>query len=104
MSNCGPLGWVTDKDGGYRYQPSHPDTGRPWPAMPDLLLALWDDVAAGHPPPEACLINYYAGPARLGSHVDADEQDKVARSSRSRSGTMVYFMSAARSEAMPGPG
>ncbi len=32
MTNCGPLGWVTDKERGYRYQPTHPVTGRPWPA------------------------------------------------------------------------
>ena len=38
MTNCGPLGWVSDKAGGYRYQAEHPVTGRPWPAMPDLLL------------------------------------------------------------------
>ena len=34
MTNCGSLGWVTDKDGGYRYQPTHPETGRPWPPIP----------------------------------------------------------------------
>ena len=38
MTNCGPLGWVTDKDGGYRYQATHPVTGKPWPAMPGALL------------------------------------------------------------------
>src|SRR5919198_5272702 len=40
MSNCGPLGWVTD-EGGYRYQPTHPETGAPWPSVPDVLLAAW---------------------------------------------------------------
>ena len=37
MTNCGPLGWLTDKDGGYRYQSTHPATGKPWPPMPRLF-------------------------------------------------------------------
>lgn len=78
MTNCGPLGWVSDKDGGYRYQGTHPLTGRPWPEMPPLLLELWRDVAGYAHPPEACLINYYTTGSRLGSHVDADEQDAAA--------------------------
>lgn len=78
MTNAGPLGWVTDKEGGYRYQPAHPVTGRPWPAIPDLLTRLWDDVAAYPAPPEACLINFYRAGSRLGSHVDADEEDTLA--------------------------
>ncbi len=41
MTNCGPLGWVTDKERGYRYQPTHPVTGKPWPPIPRLLLDLW---------------------------------------------------------------
>src|SRR5215471_19882772 len=40
MTNCGPLGWVTDA-GGYRYQPMHPETGRPWPAIPEPALEAW---------------------------------------------------------------
>lgn len=75
MSNCGCLGWVTDQARGYRYQSTHPLTGQPWPPIPEALLGLWRDVAPGSPPPEACLINYYADGARMGSHVDADEQD-----------------------------
>jgi alkylated DNA repair protein (DNA oxidative demethylase) len=78
MSNCGPLGWVSDKAGGYRYQAEHPVTGRPWPPMPDLLLEVWDEVAGYGLPPEACLINYYAADARMGSHRDADEEDARA--------------------------
>ena len=39
MTNCGPLGWVCDR-AGYRYQPTHPETGKPWPAMPQTLLDL----------------------------------------------------------------
>ena len=73
MSNCGTLGWVSDKDGGYRYQATHPETGQPWPAMPQQLLDLWDEVADFSHHPEACLINYYSGGARMGSHRDADE-------------------------------
>jgi alkylated DNA repair protein (DNA oxidative demethylase) len=78
MTNCGVLGWVTDKQGGYRYQPLHPETGRPWPPIPDRLLALWREVAGSAPMPEACLVNHYVGTARLGSHVDADEEDTEA--------------------------
>jgi alkylated DNA repair protein (DNA oxidative demethylase) len=74
MTNCGPLGWVSDA-GGYRYQPTHPDTGRPWPSMPDLALRAWRDLAGYGPPPEACLINVYAPTARMGLHQDRDEQD-----------------------------
>ena len=44
MSNCGPLGWISDERG-YRYQCLHPDPGQPWPAIPDLLLQLWGEVA-----------------------------------------------------------
>ena len=75
MTNCGPLGWVSDKSGGYRYQPRHPVTGRPWPAMPDLLLEVWREVAAYPVPPEACLVNSYSAGAKMGSHRDQDEED-----------------------------
>ena len=74
MSNCGPLGWMTD-EAGYRYQAHHPETGRPWPAMPDMLVAAWRDLAGYVRPPQACLINYYAETARMGLHQDRDEQD-----------------------------
>lgn len=75
MTNCGSLGWVTDKDLGYRYQPLHPVTGRTWPAIPAALLELWSTVADYPAPPEACLVNYYSSTAKMGSHRDADEQD-----------------------------
>src|SRR5262245_11297224 len=45
MTNCGRLGWVSDKDGGYRYQATHPETGRPWSAIPELLGEVWREVA-----------------------------------------------------------
>ena len=78
MTNCGPLGWVTDKERGYRYQPTHPVTGKPWPKMPQVLLDLWNEVSRYPAPPEACLINYYAGAAKMGLHQDKDEEDFVA--------------------------
>jgi alkylated DNA repair protein (DNA oxidative demethylase) len=78
MTNCGPLGWVTDKDHGYRYQTSHPITGAPWPDMPEPILAIWAALSGYPVPPEACLINLYDAGARLGSHVDADEEDTDA--------------------------
>jgi alkylated DNA repair protein (DNA oxidative demethylase) len=78
MTNCGPLGWVTDKDRGYRYQATHPVTGKPWPAMPDALLKLWREVAGYLADPEACLVNYYSGDAKMGLHQDKDEEDFAA--------------------------
>lgn len=75
MSNCGSLGWVTDRENGYRYQPTHPVTGLEWPAIPPILLALWQDLAPYPHPPEACLINYYAQDTKMGLHQDRDETD-----------------------------
>lgn len=74
MSNAGALGWVSDRSG-YRYQPDHPETGEPWPAIPPTALAAWDALAAFPAPPEACLINLYAPDARMGLHQDRDEAD-----------------------------
>ena len=77
MTNCGPLGWVSDR-AGYRYQPTHPETGRPWPAMPAALLDLWDAVTGYPHPPEACLVNFYEAAAKMGLHQDRDEADFAA--------------------------
>src|ERR1700719_1452046 len=77
MSNCGPLGWVSDETG-YRYQPTHPVTGRPWPPIPDILLAAWNDLARYPAVPEACLINFYGAGAKMGLHQDCDEEDFAA--------------------------
>jgi alkylated DNA repair protein (DNA oxidative demethylase) len=77
MTNCGSLGWMTDA-AGYRYQPTHPVTGRPWPPIPDILMRAWRDLADYPHPPEACLINYYGADARMGLHQDRDEQDFAA--------------------------
>ena len=74
MTNLGPLGWVSDRDG-YRYQPLHPATGRPWPDMPPELLAAWNNLSGYPHPPQACLVNWYAPGARMGLHQDRDEQD-----------------------------
>jgi DNA oxidative demethylase len=74
MSNCGPLGWVSDESG-YRYQPTHPDTGRPWPPIPATLIAIWDQLARYPDPPEACLINFYGPTTKMGLHQDRDEAD-----------------------------
>jgi alkylated DNA repair protein (DNA oxidative demethylase) len=78
MTNAGPLGWVTDKERGYRYQATHPVTGEPWPAIPPILRDLWDELGGYPRPPEACLINYYAGAAKMGLHQDRDEEDFTA--------------------------
>ena len=76
MTNCGQLGWVSDRQG-YRYDPTDPDSGQPWPAMPALFatLALDAAAAAGFPgfAPDACLINRYAPGSRLSLHQDRDE-------------------------------
>ncbi len=75
MSNFGPLGWVTDKERGYRYEDAHPKTGTRWPTLPDLLGQLWDDVSGFPARPEACLINWYRQGAKMGMHIDNDELD-----------------------------
>ncbi len=75
-SNFGRLGWVSDK-AGYRYQPLHPVTATPWPAIPDALLELWQEIAVA-PPPDCCLLNLYRAGAKMGLHQDRDENDLTA--------------------------
>ena len=75
MTNCGVLGWVTDKERGYRYQALHPVTGKPWPSMPERLISLWRELADYPHDPEACLVNFYGPEAKLGLHQDRDEED-----------------------------
>jgi alkylated DNA repair protein (DNA oxidative demethylase) len=77
MTNCGPLGWVSDRTG-YRYQPTHPETGKKWPPMPEIVLKAWRELSGYAQPPEACLINYYAAGTRMGLHQDKDEADFAA--------------------------
>ena len=74
MTNCGPLGWVTDERG-YRYQAIHPDTGEPWPPIPGALLDAWRQLAGYEHAPEACLVNVYGPDAKMGLHQDRDEHD-----------------------------
>ena len=78
LSNCGSLGWVSDQHG-YRYSPIDPVSGKPWPALPQVLLALaaraaseagFDDFV-----PDACLVNHYLPGTRLSLHQDRDEHD-----------------------------
>jgi DNA oxidative demethylase len=78
MTNCGAVGWVSDRHG-YRYDDTDPDTGIVWPPMPDAFADLAVRAAsrcgfAGFAP-DACLINRYQPGAKLSLHVDRDEQD-----------------------------
>lgn len=78
MSNCGSYGWVTDPSG-YRYSPTDPESGQPWPSLPELFARLAGAAAAeaGFPDfvPDACLINRYEPGARMSLHQDRDERD-----------------------------
>ena len=74
MTNLGPLGWTTDARG-YRYEPRHPVTGRPWPPIPGALVELWDRLTGAPAAPDACLVNRYGPQARMGLHQDKDEAD-----------------------------
>ena len=78
MTNCGDVGWVTDRTG-YRYDRADPETGQNWPAMPPPLVRLAGEAAAtsgfANFAPDACLINRYAPGARMSLHQDRDEQD-----------------------------
>ncbi|BCL85843.1 DNA oxidative demethylase AlkB [Ralstonia pseudosolanacearum] len=78
LTNCGALGWTSDRRG-YRYAARDPQTGQPWPPLPDCFLRLARDAAAaaGFPgfTPDACLINRYVPGARLSLHQDKDERD-----------------------------
>jgi DNA oxidative demethylase len=74
MTNCGPLGWVSDISG-YRYQSQHPETGAPWPSIPEVLQEAWRAYATFADNAEACLVNWYEGKAKMGLHQDRDEQE-----------------------------
>jgi alkylated DNA repair protein (DNA oxidative demethylase) len=79
MTNCGPVGWLSDRKG-YRYDPIDPLTGTPWPPMPEAFLDVARRAAAeaGFPgyAPDACLINRYEAGAKLSLHQDRDENDR----------------------------
>jgi alkylated DNA repair protein (DNA oxidative demethylase) len=78
-TNCGALGWLSDRAGGYRYGERDPASGEPWPAMPGSFLELAREAAgaAGFAAfvPDACLVNRYAPGARLTLHQDRNERD-----------------------------
>jgi alkylated DNA repair protein (DNA oxidative demethylase) len=74
MTSFGPLGWVSDR-AGYRYQATHPQTGRPWPPIPGALLEVWRAYGECEVPPDACLVNLYDADAKMGLHQDRDEAD-----------------------------
>jgi DNA oxidative demethylase len=78
MTNCGRLGWVSDRRG-YRYDAVDPLTGQPWPPMPPEFLDLAQSAshASKFPGfvPDACLVNRYEPGARLTLHQDKDELD-----------------------------
>ena len=75
MTSCGDRGWVTDR-AGYRYDPSDPDSGKPWPAMPGLFRDLASRAAVdggfANFVPDSCLINRYEPGARMSLHQDKD--------------------------------
>lgn len=75
MTNAGRFGWYSDREQGYRYVEHHPETGEPWPAIPDEALAVWQAVADYAALPECCLVNLYRAGAKMGLHQDCDEQD-----------------------------
>ena len=81
MTNCGEAGWLTDRTG-YRYDRVDPETGQPWPVMPECFRELASRAAdrAGYPGfvPDACLINRYAPGAKLSLHQDKNETDFTA--------------------------
>ena len=77
LSSCGALGWTTDHQG-YRYSSVDPLTAQPWPAMPEVFLALAEAAAsaAGFNTfvPDACLINTYCPGAKMSLHQDKNER------------------------------
>jgi alkylated DNA repair protein (DNA oxidative demethylase) len=78
MTNCGEVGWVTDRKG-YRYERLDPETGKPWPPLPASIAQLAARAAeeAGFGPfrPDACIVNRYVPGARMSLHQDRDERD-----------------------------
>jgi alkylated DNA repair protein (DNA oxidative demethylase) len=78
MTNCGAAGWVTDRRG-YRYGANDPESGRPWPPMPDAFadVARRAATAGGFDgfEADACLVNRYLPGTRLTLHQDKNERD-----------------------------
>lgn len=73
MTSAGRYGWYSDRRG-YRYEALHP-AGRPWPAIPERVLAVWRELVGPARLPDCCLVNLYNGAARMGLHQDRDEAD-----------------------------
>ncbi|MGI4813482.1 MAG: DNA oxidative demethylase AlkB [Janthinobacterium lividum] len=81
LTNCGEWGWTSDRHG-YRYAREDPQSGQPWPALPEVFRTLAREAAdragfAGFVP-DACLINRYVPGARLSLHQDRNERDLIA--------------------------
>lgn len=78
MTNCGALGWVSDRKG-YRYDALDPNTSQSWPLMPDSFIGLAKQAASATGfndfVPDACLINRYKVGASMGLHQDKNEVD-----------------------------
>lgn len=78
MTNCGELGWISDRRG-YRYTANDPESAALWPPMPHAFRQLAVSAAseAGFIGfvPDACLINRYEPGARLTLHQDRNEID-----------------------------
>jgi len=78
ITNCGDVGWWSDRHG-YRYIPTQPDGGPPWPKMPEIFQKALKIAVTGSPwpdfAPDACLINFYGPGAKMGLHQDKDERD-----------------------------
>lgn len=77
MTNFGPLGWVSDNSG-YRYEKKHPETKKTWPSIPRALMSIWEDISQYPNPPQSCLVNFYDVNAKMGLHIDGDEEDTKA--------------------------
>ena len=77
MTSFGPLGWTSSRQG-YRYVDTDPQTGRPWPAMPPVLLDLWRAHARSELEPDSALVNRYREAAKMGLHQDRDEDALAA--------------------------
>lgn len=78
MTNCGEVGWVTDRKG-YRYDRLDPETGRPWPPLPTSMTQIArraaEEAGFGAFQADVCLINRYEPGARMSLHQDRDERD-----------------------------
>lgn len=78
VTAAGDLGWTSGPEG-YRYVAEHPETGKPWPAIPRLWTEIADRVIAARQlaPVEwdSAIVNFYGPGASLGWHRDQSERD-----------------------------